>query len=1391
MLRGIFGMLAIGWMFMTAPAPAWAQQSGNLTFVISDTNTKVLADGISRFKEQHSELASRVRITVYNNRELADKTVVPDFSDQDVIFLYHLDYRVMLDLKAGLAAARQGGARVVGVGGYGVFVREGVYNVSLDEHPDLPAYWEYSGVDNVANLIAYLLNRFCGFSELHVAKPVEQPLDGIFHPNVPNKKVFTSLADYKKWYETSGRKKEGPWVGILSYNLIKTEDSKIPEALIRKLENEGLNVICVIGYPVGMLVEKYLLKDQTPQVDLIVSLMFSHPKEKARQLLKQLNVPILRGVSLYSKLEDWEKSPQGIEPVQLASQIFLPELGGLIEPLVVGGKRIYVDEKTGIEVTERIPEEERIAKLAGRVKGWLKLRRKDNKDKKVALLFYNNPPGKHNIYASYMDVFASMEMLLEGLNTAGYLFDKNDNFSKEVLQDLIMRQGRNIGTWAPGEMDKLIRTGQVALVPVEVYKKWFAELSADFQNQVNAKWGPVEETTLMSWKDQNGKQHLVLPGIKMGNVFIGPQPARGWLQESGRLYHDLTLPPHHQYLAFYFWLRNEFKTDAVIHFGKHGTLEWTPGKQVGLSRNCSPDVLMQDIPDIYPYLMDDVGEGTQAKRRGYGVIISHMVPALKQSGLYKEYSTLHNNIHLYLETKDLTPQVADGYKQEVIKLSRELGIEKDLGIQIDDMPFEEFQKKLHDYIHELEYQNIPYGLHVLGKPLGGVALASTVNAMLGVESDIPALGAIIGRAIGQDYQMVKANAHEYCDMLDKIETLSLDFVNKVVLEQMAPEDAVRRLFTTESTQLPDRIKNLLNTAGARAAEYAGNLVRVDLEIKNIVRALNGEFIEPSPGNDPIRAPDALPTGRNFYGFDPKRVPTKVAWKVGKKMAEDLIADYQKKHGQYPDKVALILWATETLRHHGVMESKAMALLGARPIWDGRGILQGVELIPESELGRPRIDIVVNASGLYRDVFPIQIGLIDDAVQLVIAEEKGKYENFARLHTLEMEKLLLEKGVDPKEVTEMARYRIFGAPNQGYGTGLDKAVAASGTWEEEGKLVDLYLDRVSHAYGRNVWGKAARDVFKEALKGTDMVIHSRSTNLFGVLDNDDVFQYMGGMAMAVRNLSGKTPELVISDNRDPSGPGKMVNFAKFMGLETRARYFNPKWITGMKEHGYSGAHEMADFVENLWGWQVTTPEEVTKQMWQQVNEVYVKDKYQLELKKFFEKNNPHALQAITARILEVDRKEYQKLDEKMLRQLAAEYVQSVVDKGMACCEHTCNNIALNQFAANILSVPGMVSPATMLKFQQQVKLTTGLDVKTPDWAKEAEVKEAQAAPAPDDAAQKTGAKKAEEVKGYEMKEKKQEEATEVSSSGASLVAVLIVLGIVAIVGRGLWKGMKQR
>ncbi len=423
-------------LLFAIPDAAYAKKLKTIAFLIPETPTKVMAEGISKFKEQYPGLAQKVNILVYPNKDLQDKLIKPDLSIPDVIFLCHLDYKVMLDMEEALKKARQRGAKVIGLGADDVFREKGYYNVDINTHPEIAAYWEYSGSENVKRLIAYLLREFAGMADITVEPPIEMPLEGIYHPDAPGSKVFETLESYLKWYETSGHFKVdtpappspskgeglggGAWVGLLAYNTLKANDNMVENAIIRQLEKEGLNVICTIGYPAEEMFEKYLLKEGNPQVDIVISLMFSHPKEKSVGLLAKANIPILMAIKLYSEIEKWEQSPQGIEPFQLAHQVFLPELSGLIEPIVVGGKHVFFDEKTGVKVTEGVPVNERINKLVKRLKSWLRLKGLSNPQKRVAIIYYNHHTGKQNIGASYLELFASLQVFLESLKGAGY-----------------------------------------------------------------------------------------------------------------------------------------------------------------------------------------------------------------------------------------------------------------------------------------------------------------------------------------------------------------------------------------------------------------------------------------------------------------------------------------------------------------------------------------------------------------------------------------------------------------------------------------------------------------------------------------------------------------------------------------------------------------------------------------------------------------------------------------------------------------------------------------------------------------------------------------------------------------------------------------------------------
>ncbi|MDM7202968.1 MAG: cobaltochelatase subunit CobN, partial [Thermodesulfobacteriaceae bacterium] len=733
-----------------------------------------------------------------------------------------------------------------------------------------------------------------------------------------------------------------------------------------------------------------------------------------------------------------------------------------------------------------------------------------------------------------------------------------------------------------------------------------------------------------------------IPGVKYGNIFLAPQPSRGEEQDPSKLYHDLTVPPHHQYIAFYLWLKKEFKADALIHFGTHGTHEWLPGKEVGLSEEDAPDILLQDLPNIYVYIVDNVGEGLQAKRRGLAVIIDHMTPPFDKSGLNKELRNIKALLDEYSVAKDKSPLLAEAKLKEINELAKKIGINKDLGLEefITDKDIE----VLEEYLEEIDNTNVPLGLHTFGKIPEEKFIESTLSAMLSYEKSL------------KEEEKVKKRA-EY--------------------------------------------ENRIRESGER-------------ELNSLILALEGKYIPSGQGGDPLRAPYSLPTGKNFYAFDPSKIPSKSIYALGVNLAKELIEKYRETHKTYPDKIAFNLWATETIRHEGIMESQILYLLGIKPKWDERGRVIGLEVIPASELQRPRIDVVIIASGLYRDLFSNLIGLLDQAVNL--AKDQEEKENFVRKNYLQTKEKLKAMKISEEVIEKLAGVRIFSEPPGSYGTNLDKIIALSNTWESEKEVVEVFFKRLSFGYGQGFWGnwnevdnklnmELGIRLFKNALSGSKIAIHSRSTNLYATLDNDDFFQYLGGTAMAIRALDGKNPELYVTNLSNPHKVGQ-ESLQKFMGRELRSRYLNPQWIKTMLKEGYAGARFIDKVVEHLWGWQVTVPEIVDSTKWKEIYETYVLDKYGLNIKDYFKgSNNFWAYQSIVARLLEVTRKKYWNPEREVVENLAKEYAATVKEVGLACCDHTCNNPLLTKYTTNILLSVPTLKPEEISKFLKALEKVT--------------------------------------------------------------------------------------
>ncbi len=961
---------------------------------------------------------------------------------------------------------------------------------------------------------------------------VSIPATAIHHPDA--EQLFDSVAAYKQWYaQRYPERVDRPWVALTFYiTTLRDGQIEAADALIKKLEESGFNPLPCFGRP-DLTFQRFLHRSNgRAPADLLLSFtlkFWSALNEEVKQALKSLDIPVFNLVRLYSsELDAWRESPVGIAPLEVSWAIANPETTGAIEPTVLSAKRKKILEDGNKPLYYYDLVDENVDHLLLRINAWSHLQRTANHDKKVALLYYNHSQGKQNIGASYLNVFRSVAAIIARMKAEGYRISGDGTLSEEKVRRMILRSGRNIGSWAPGELETLLAGGEVELVPIATYRRWFDALPEAFTRPVLDQWGEPEQSDIMT-RDGN----IVLPMVRLGHLVLLPEPSRGWSDDPIKLYHDPTVYPHHQYIAAYLWLQHQFNADAMIHLGTHATYEWLPGKQAGLAASDPPEIMVGNIPNVYPYIVDDVGEGIQAKRRGRGVIIDHLTPALKDVDLHDDLSALRDVLSRYELSAGIGGATAAEYLQQIDTLLRQTGIGEALAI--DKMTAADVEKIDH-YLHEVDDGVIPFGMHTFGTSYSQEGLDSTLEVICSAHPDL-------------DRQQLKKN---------------------------------------------------LATSAQR-------------EMDQLIKALGGGYISAGEGNDPLRNPYALPTGKNFYGFSAARLPSKAAWKLGRKAADDLIAEQLTEDGGYPRKVAVVLWAVESLRNEGVNESTILALLGMEPIWDSSGRVTGTRPVPGKQLGRPRIDVLVNPSGLYRDLFPEKLLWLDDAIQK--AALQTDIENILAENNRKIEATLLEQGLNPEQAAAQSRLRIFTEKPGSYGNGVSELTGASGFWESDQEIAGVFLNRSSYAIGNGQWGVPSRQVLTENLKEVDTAVHSISSNIYATMDNDDMFQYLGGLSLAVRTVRGQAPKSRVTLQKMP-GQVEVAPLKRVISQELQQRYLNPQWIEGMTQENYAGAHEMAKFVEYLWGWQVTTPDAVSQAYWNQVKEVYVDDKYRQGLKDFF-------------------------------------------------------------------------------------------------------------------------------------------------------------------------------
>jgi len=1056
----------------------------------------------------------------------------------------------------------------------------------------------------------------------------DQPAAGDSEPTVEDSGpklfpgTFTSIDDYLVWYGGTGRLKEGgPWIGIITFDTaFKNDDMDMYVKLLESLEAKGANVILVFTNSANKkaAVEQFFMKeDGSSRIDFLVAAMgfnFIYGNSGAGvELFKRLNVPVMAPVYT-SNMDDWENNPAGISS-EVPWQIAYPELDGRIEPVMMGGSRVVaVDETTGAVIEKKLALPDRIERVAGRVLSWVNLRNKPNTDKKIALIYYNHDGGKDGIGAAYLNVTQSVYQVLKALQGDGYLVE--GDISAESLAKTMFEKGRNIGSWAPGELDALMKAG-VMTIPVDKYLEWYQTLPQKLRDQVEKEWGPPPGNIMV----HNGE--IVIPGAMLGNIFIGPQPMRGWADDPDKIAHSPSLPPPHQYIAFYLWLQREYGADAVIHLGTHGTLEWLPGRSVGLGEDDWPDALIGNMPDIYPYIVNNPGEATQAKRRGYAVTIGHLTPPMIKPALYGELAELQRLVTEYnAELEKENSSRLEALQKEIITKMKENNLDQILGIDLNDENFANITMVAENYLEELTSELMPYGLHTFG---------------------------------------------------------------------LAPEGELLELMTDSIVAFDE---------GSRESsrdQIRENLILTSNEMVNLLRALRGEYIEPSLARDPVRVPDVMPTGRNLVSFDPRMVPDKIAWETGKKIADQLLEQYMAEKGRYPETVGVVLWAIETMRTQGESVAVILRLIGAEPVWDSSGRVSKVKITPVEQLGRPRIDVAVTISGLFRDTFSHVINVLDDAFRQIALLDESPDNNLVRKHYQELKETLMAGGMSEADADSMATARIFGEPPGTYGTGVSELVKATGAWENRQELTDVYMSRMSYVYGRNSYGTPAVQAFQQLLKNVEAVVQVRDS-LWGVLDNDDVYQYLGGLKLAAEAASGQKVEVYIANTRNAANP-TVQTFERFLATELNTRVLNPKWIEGMLKEGYAGSREITDHIANLFGVD-STLDAVDDWAWQKVaNTLIFDDKVRSRL-------DPYALQALIGWNMEAARRNMWNADKETLARLADLYIQNAAEYGVVCCHHTCANLKFNEWMANYSTLDNN----TLAKFKDVFNKATNKELR---------------------------------------------------------------------------------
>lgn len=1270
----------------------------------------------------------------------------------------------------------------------------------------LMQYIENGGKKNYHSMLAYI-RKFIDGKKFMAPEPErvnERPDYLLTHFDPKDEKGdelgFNSIREYNAFLAKNGLYKEGAPTIMLTGFMGAAPDME------KAFEKKGFMV-----YRINKL-QSFIAGHHADsiQANAVVNMAHGRLGDYFVEFMKQKNIPLFSPLNINRLTTEWESDKQGMNGGFMSQSIVTPEIDGAIRPYVVFGQRI---NKEGLQEVYGIPD--RMESFVESVQGYVNLKNKKNSSKRIAI-FYFKGPGQNALTASGMEVVPSLYNLLVRLKNEGYNVGKLPANPQELAK-MIQAQGAVFGTYAEGAYTKFLQSGHPALVTAHQFAGWTQKaLSKKMIKEMNQLYGSFPGKYMAT---DDGK--LAVARLQFGNVVLLPQVMAGVGGDSFKIVHGTDQAPPYTYVASYLWARYGFSADALIHFGTHGSLEYTPRKQVALGSNDWSDRLIGVVPHFYIYTIGNVGEAMIAKRRTYAQTQSYLTPPFKESELRQTYKQLSDAIQSY-EKKATAEQ-----SLKVKALTVKMGIARELGLDAKQMnkPYSADEiARVENYAEELANEKITGKLYTLGVPYDNDDIRTSVYAMATdpIAYGMLAVDKLKGRAqegvekhkqLFDRLYLSKARntvtqllgsasvSDEYICRYVGITPAELQMARKVEAMQAAPDpiqmmmqmaDQIggaketkpkkvdhrtvselraakvshkkrvpqmsREAFEKmeQTGRFPDKMMEAIKKgqkwyqedlkrakmakAGkgkssqtgrsskdkgmmmSKAPKYTRQQIHLAQaittvehalqnvgkysealrqsplnEMSSLMNALNGGFTAPSPGGDLIVNPNTLPTGRNLFSINVENTPSEDAWEKAKELCDNTIKMYCERHkGEYPRKVSYTLWSSEFIETEGATIAQILYMLGVEPVRDAFGRVTDLRLIPSKQLGRPRIDVVVQTSGQLRDLAASRLFLINKAIEMAANAKGDKYDNLVKAGVTESERVLVEKGMSPKEAREVSMYRVFGGVNGNYGTGIQEMVTAGDRWDKESQIAEVYMNNMGAFYGdEKNWETVRKAAFEAALTRTDVVVQPRQSNTWGALSLDHVYEFMGGMNLAVRNVTGKDPDAYLADYRNHSNM-RMQEVKEAIGIEGRTTIFNPAYIKEKMKGGASSASTFAEIVTNTYGWNVMKPKAIDKEMWDEIYNVYVKDKYHLGTKEFFDKQNPAALMEMTAVMMESARKGMWKATPQQLRDIAKLHTETVNKYKPSCSGFVCNNAKLRNYIAS------KTDAASAKEYQQNVE-----------------------------------------------------------------------------------------